>query len=142
MNPQLKQVGLSFQLSSPPKRDGLLVKRQQSDDRLHDGSPIAVCTEVRPYSGSECFTTELTTPANLANIRLSKTIAVYSERVQSVLSALIIPDQRKDFDGESLHAPIPPAAETSGLPRRPRPRCGRRTICGLYRRSCGAASSG
>jgi hypothetical protein len=39
MNPRLKYVGLSFQLSSPQKRDGLSLERRRSDVRLHDTSP-------------------------------------------------------------------------------------------------------
>src|SRR5688500_8445336 len=92
MNPSTKVAGLSFQLSSPPKRDGSSFE-QRSDVRLHDGSLLTPCTEVRPYSGCECFTRQQTTCRNHPNIRLSRYIAVCSGEAESALTCRsILPD--------------------------------------------------
>lgn len=92
MNPRLKHAGLSFQLSSPPKRDGLLTNRQRSDDRPHDVGPEARGAGVRPHSGCECFTRRQTTRRNHPDIRLSKSMAVCSRQAESALSASSIPE--------------------------------------------------
>jgi hypothetical protein len=95
MNPSAKAAGLSFQLSSPIARDGLLANRRRSDDTPHDGGALAGCTEVRPYSDCEYFTQRQFVRRNLASIRLSKTIAVCSGESQSALSVPMIPDYER-----------------------------------------------
>ena len=105
MNPSASfaTAGLSFQLSSPQKRDGSSFERR-SDVRLHDGNPLALCTEVRPYSGCECFTRQQTTRRNHPNIRLSRYIAVCSGEAQSALTCtLILPDHEGVLMDYLLH---------------------------------------
>jgi|SRR5687767_1987594 hypothetical protein len=52
MNPSAKAAGLSFQLSSPPKRDGPM-SEQRSDFRPHDNGPETIGTRVCSYSDCE-----------------------------------------------------------------------------------------
>ena len=92
MNPSAKAVGSSFQLSSSPKKDGLSNERRRSDVRLHDVSPAtdscgsSVGTEVRPYSGCECFTRRQTTRWNLAQHSVIKVHSRFSRGAKSAFT--------------------------------------------------------
>ena len=91
MNPSAKAVGSSLQLSSSPKKDGLSNERRRSDVRLHDVSPAtgscgSVGTEVRPYSGCECFTRRQTTRWNLAQHSVIKVHSRFSRGAKSAFT--------------------------------------------------------
>ena len=91
MNPSAKAVGSSFQLSSSPKKDGLSDERRRSDVRLRGVRPAtdscgSVGTEVRPYSGCECFTRRQTTRWNLAQHSVIKVHSRFSRGAKSAFT--------------------------------------------------------
>ena len=91
MNPSAKAVGSSLQLSSSPKKDGLSNERRRSDVRLHDVSPAtdscgSVGTEVRPYSGCECFTRRQIARWNLAQHSVIKVHSRFSRGAKSAFT--------------------------------------------------------
>ena len=94
MNPSTKVAGLSFQLSSPPKRDDPSFE-QRSDLRLHDGRALLLASLVRiSVLGLPMFYP----PANYLpeppeHSVISRYLAVCSGEAESALTyTLILPD--------------------------------------------------